>query len=134
MKNETSFFTRPSRPILFCFRIIFLIFSRLPQFRLLPECRHPKSSPDPLPSSHCYPVRKQTDKHSAIRPADKVLLFNRHIRNSRIALQKVCLRISHSSTISRTVISSIVFFANNVVNAVEISTFVRSFIAFPPPQ
>ena len=35
MKNEALFFTRPSRPILFCFRIIFLIFSRLPQFRLL---------------------------------------------------------------------------------------------------
>lgn len=80
------------------------------------------------------PVQKQTDKHSGIRPADKVLLLNRHIRNSRIALQKVCLQISHSSTISRTVISSIAFFANNVVNAVEISTFVRSFIAFPPPS
>ena len=44
MKNEALFFTRPSRPIRFCFRIIFLIFSRLPQFRLLPECRHPKIS------------------------------------------------------------------------------------------
>lgn len=44
VKNEALFFTRPSRPILFCFRIIFLIFSRLPQFRLLPECRHPKIS------------------------------------------------------------------------------------------
>ena len=45
MKNEALFFTRSSHPIPVPFSgSFFKFFSRLPQFRLLPECGHPKIS------------------------------------------------------------------------------------------